>query len=130
MKNFLRVTKALSDANRVRIVKLLEDRTLCVCEIQYVLGLAQPTVSSHMKILEEAGLVNKERQGTWMIYSQALDSASPYVQTMLRELRDWLTNDPLLETMIAGLPAAACRKAATIRQQPAVLQPPPLTPEV
>ena len=69
MKNLLRVTKALADANRVRVVKLLEDRALCVCELQQVLGLAQPTVSSHMRILEEAGLVNKERKSTWMIYS-------------------------------------------------------------
>lgn len=128
MKNFLRVTKALSDANRVRVVKLLEERALCVCEIQQVLGLAQPTVSSHMKILEEAGLVNKERQGTWMIYSQALDSESPYVQTMLRQLRGWLGDDPILQTMIAALPAAACRKATTRRQAPAVL-PATLTPQ-
>ena len=69
MENLLRVTKALADTNRVRVVKLLEDRALCVCEIQQVLGLAQPTVSSHMRILEEAGLVNKERKSTWMIYS-------------------------------------------------------------
>ena len=123
MKNLLRVTKALADTNRVRVVKLLEDRALCVCEIQQVLGLAQPTVSSHMRILEEAGLVNKERQGTWMIYSQALDSPSPYVQTMLRELRGWLADDAILQTMIAGLPAAACRKVATLRQQTTSLQP-------
>ena len=123
MKNFLRVTKALADANRVRVVKLLENRALCVCEIQQVLGLAQPTVSSHMKILEEAGLVHKERQGTWMIYSQALDSESPYVQTMLRELRGWLADDAILQTMIAGLPEAACRKAATLKQQTAIFQP-------
>ena len=123
MKNLLRVTKALSDANRVRVVKLLEDRALCVCELQQVLGLAQPTVSSHMRILEEAGLVNKERQGTWMIYSQALDSPSPYVQTMLRELRAWLADDAILQAMIAGLPEAACRKAAPLRQQTTILQP-------
>lgn len=122
MKNFLRVTKALSDANRVRVTKLLENRALCVCEIQQVLGLAQPTVSSHMKILEDAGLVNKERQGTWTIYSQATDSQSPYVLLMLNQLRGWLNDDPLLQTMIAGLPAAACLKSATLRHQPAILQ--------
>ena len=126
MKNLLRVTKALADANRVRVVKLLEDRALCVCELQQVLGLAQPTVSSHMRILEDAGLVNKERQGTWMIYSQALDSPSPYVQTMLRELRGWLADDAILQAMIAALPEAACRKAATLRQQTTIFQPTPV----
>ncbi|MGE4560442.1 MAG: ArsR/SmtB family transcription factor [Desulfobulbus sp.] len=115
IKNFLRITKALSDPNRVRIVKLLEDRSLCVCEIREVLGLAQPTVSSHMKILEDAGLVAKERQGTWMIYSQAVESDSPYVRTMLEKLRLWLNDDPELRTMIAGLPAAACLKVVTLK---------------
>lgn len=128
MKNFLRVTKALADANRVRVVKLLENRALCVCEIQQVLGLAQPTVSSHMKILEEAGLVHKERQGTWMIYSQALDSESPYVQTMLRQLRGWLLDDPVLMAMIAALPDAACLRSANRKQQPECLHP-TLTPQ-
>lgn len=115
MKPLLRVMKALSDPNRVRVLKLLEDRALCVCEIQKVLGLAQPTVSSHMKILEDAGLVNKERQGTWMIYSQALDSESPYVRTMLAELRGWLSEDAPLRTMITTLPEAACLRAATLK---------------
>jgi len=115
MKPFLRVMKALSDPNRVRVVKLLEDRALCVCEIQRVLGLAQPTVSSHMKILEDAGLVNKERQGTWMIYSQAVGSESPYVRTMLTELRNWLNEDAPLQEMIKALPEASCLQAATIK---------------
>ncbi|MDD2464335.1 MAG: metalloregulator ArsR/SmtB family transcription factor [Desulfobulbus sp.] len=115
MKNFLRITKALSDPNRVRVIKLLENRALCVCEIREVLGLAQPTVSSHMKILEDAGLVTKERQGTWMIYSQAEESDSPYAQTMLAQLRGWLNDDPELQAMIAALPAAACLKVVTLK---------------
>jgi len=115
MKPLLRVMKALSDPNRVRVVKLLEDRSLCVCEIQKVLGLAQPTVSSHMKILEDAGLVVKERQGTWMIYSQAADSESPHVRTMLTALRDWLHDDAPLQAMIKELPEAACLRAATLK---------------
>jgi ArsR family transcriptional regulator len=112
MKPLLRVMKALSDPNRVRVVKLLEDRSLCVCEIQKVLGLAQPTVSSHMKVLEDAWLVNKERQGTWMIYSQAVASESSYVRIMLTELRDWLNEDLLLQAMIKALPEADCLRAA------------------
>ncbi|MGD9950273.1 MAG: ArsR/SmtB family transcription factor [Desulfobulbus sp.] len=115
MKTFLHITKALSDPNRVRVIKLLEDRSLCVCEIREVLGLAQPTVSSHMKILEDAGLVTKERQGTWMIYSQAMENDSPYVGIMLGQLRGWLNDDPELQAMIAALPAAACLKVATLK---------------
>ncbi|NLJ29520.1 MAG: winged helix-turn-helix transcriptional regulator, partial [Deltaproteobacteria bacterium] len=47
MKDFIKVMKALSDPNRVKILKILQHKTLCVCEIQKVLGIAQPTVSNH-----------------------------------------------------------------------------------
>ena len=115
MKTFVRIMKALSDPSRVRVLKLLEDRSLCVCEIQSVLGLAQPTVSSHMKILEDAGLVSKERQGTWMIYSQALDDDSPQAMVMLAQLRGWLNEDEPLQNMIQALPQAASLRAATLK---------------
>lgn len=111
MKLMLRVMKALSDPNRVRIVKLLEKNALCVCEIQEVLKLAQPTVSSHMKILEDAGLVEKERQGIWMIYRQADGQASVYAHSMLTSLKDWLNEDPDLQGMLALLSETACQRA-------------------
>ena len=57
MREFIKVMKALSDPNRVKMVKLLQRRVLCVCEIQEALGLAQSTASKHLKILEEAGLI-------------------------------------------------------------------------
>ena len=112
MKQYVRVMKAVSDPNRVRVLKILEGGPLCVCEIQEVLGLAQPTVSSHMKILEDAGLVNKERQGTWMIYSQADGTDSVYAKTMLTIVKDWLNEDPELRRMIEALPGASCRRIA------------------
>ena len=52
MKEFIKAMKALSDPNRVKIIKLLQRRVLCVCEIQEALGLAQSTASKHLKILE------------------------------------------------------------------------------
>ena len=110
MKKYVRVMKALSYPNRVRILKILEGGPLCVCEIQEVLKLAQPTVSIHMKILEDAGLVQKERQGTWMIYSHADGDDSVYAKTMLVTLRDWLNDDIELQRMIGALPEASCRR--------------------
>ena len=103
--------KALSDPNRVRIIKLLEKTDLCVCEIQAVLGLAQPTVSSHMKILEDAGLVEKERQGTWMIYRQLHDPQSIYADSMLETLKDWLNDDVELLRMKNDLQKNSCKRA-------------------
>ncbi len=99
--------KALSDPNRVRVLKLLQEGELCVCEIQNVLGLAQSTVSKHMKLLEDAGLVDRKRQGTWILYSLADGSESPYAKTMLGELRQWLDEDEQLGSMLKALPKAA-----------------------
>ena len=99
--------KALSDPNRVRVLKILERGELCVCEIQNLLGLAQSTVSKHMKLLEDAGLVERNRQGTWIIYSLAEDSDSPYALPMLDQLRHWLDDDAELQKMITALPDAA-----------------------
>jgi ArsR family transcriptional regulator len=56
MNEFIKVMKALSDPNRVKLLKLLQKREMCVCEIQAALGISQPTVSKHLKILEGAGL--------------------------------------------------------------------------
>ena len=110
MKQFIRVTKALSDPNRVRVLKLLQSGELCVCEIQAVLGLAQSTVSKHMKILEDAGLVNRQRQGTWILYSLSDGSESIYAGTLLAELRNWLEQDNELARMRSSLPSAAANR--------------------
>ena len=110
MKTFLRVMKALSDPNRVRVVKLLQLGELCVCEIQEVLGLAQSTVSKHMKILEDAGLVDRKRQGTWMIYSLADGRESVFAKTLLTELGSWLDDDGELDRMRKALPVAAVQR--------------------
>ena len=107
MKKFILVMKALSDPNRVRVVKLLQMGELCVCEIKEVLGLAQSTVSKHLKILEDAGLVEKKRQGTWMIYSLVDGADSIYAATMLIKLGGWLDDDTELNRMRKALPAAA-----------------------
>ena len=70
MKTCLKVMKALSDPNRVKIIKLLEHTKMCVCELQGALGIAQPTVSKHLRILEEAGLVTRKvGSGTFVNYA-------------------------------------------------------------
>ncbi len=66
MKSFLKVMKALSDPNRVKIIKLLQQKEMCVCDLQGALEIAQPTVSKHLKILEESGLVNFRKEGLWV----------------------------------------------------------------
>jgi ArsR family transcriptional regulator, arsenate/arsenite/antimonite-responsive transcriptional repressor len=94
MKNFIKVMKALSDPNRVKIVKMLQKRTMCVCEIQTALAVAQPTVSNHLKLLEDAGLVDFKKEGQWVNYYPAAGNTNPYSSTLLGNLKHWLQDDP------------------------------------
>jgi len=61
--------KALGDRTRLRILKLLKAREMCVCEVMTALNLTQPTASHHLHVLEDAGLVRNRREGKWVFYS-------------------------------------------------------------
>ena len=96
--------KALSDPNRVKMVKLLRSRVLCVCEIQAVLGLAPSTTSKRLKILEDAGLIICSREGLWINYRPADGPKSPYALNMLGNMRHWLEEDPAMVRRMHRLP--------------------------
>jgi ArsR family transcriptional regulator len=100
MEEFIKVMKALSDANRVKLLKLLQQRKMCVCEIQASLGIAQPTVSKHLKILEAAGLVGREKDGIWVNYFLADGNRSPYAASLLGNLRHWLNDDSQVKDLM------------------------------
>src|SRR5680860_779373 len=100
MKLFIRVMKALSEQNRVTILKLLGQKDLCVCEITALLGLAQPTISKHLKTLEDAGLVESARDGSWVNYHLADGKESTYAETMLDQVGGWLDDDPHIQKMM------------------------------
>ena len=104
MKPFIRVMKALSDPGRVKIVKLLQHRTMCVCELQGLLGLAQPTVSKHLRMLERTGLVESRKEGLWVNYSLTSGADSPYAAALLGNLRHWLDDDPEILEAVVRLP--------------------------
>jgi len=104
MKVFLKVMRALSDPNRVKIVKMLQRKAMCVCELRAALGVAQPTVSKHLKILEEAGLVGFKKDGLWVNYHLSNGSSSPYASSVLGNLRHWLEDDTEISDLIEKLP--------------------------
>jgi ArsR family transcriptional regulator len=64
-----RFFKALGDESRQRILSLLSIKELCVCELVMALNMTQPTTSHHLKILEDADLIQDRRDGKWMFYS-------------------------------------------------------------
>jgi len=104
MREFLKVMKALSDPNRVKIIKLLQRKVMCVCEIKEALGLAQSSASKHLKILEEAGMITFSKEGLWVNYRLAQGSQSPYAANLLGSLRHWLEEDSEVASVVARLP--------------------------
>jgi len=101
MKPFIRVMKALSDPSRVKVMKMLGSRHLCVCEITNILGLAQPTVSKHLKVLEEAGLVESWKEGSWVNYRLPEHPENLYAAEMLAKLPGWLADEPQIQEALA-----------------------------
>lgn len=104
MKEFIRVMKALSDANRVKMVKMLQKRPLCVCEIKEALGVAQSTASKHLKILEEAGIVRSFKDGLWVNYSLSDGSDSPFAASMIGNMKHWLDDTSEIRRLNEILP--------------------------
>ncbi len=104
MREFVKVMKALSDPNRVKIIKMLQRKIMCVCEIQTALGLAQSSASKHLKILEEAGLIVFAKEGLWVNYRLADGAKNPYAASLLGNLRHWLEDDTDVVRLIEKLP--------------------------
>ena len=114
MKPFLKVMKALSYPNRVKIIKLLQQKMMCVCELRGALKIAQPTVSKHLKILEDAGLVDFQKDGLWVNYFLTDGQSSPYAACLLGNLKHWLEDDPEIAELAKKVPflnrEELCRK--------------------
>ena len=103
MQEFVRLMKALSDPNRVKIITMLGVRELCVCELTALLGVAQPTVSKHLRILEESGLVSFRKEGNWIIYRLNTE-CQEQGRTMLDLAGQWLDKAPEIQGLRQRLP--------------------------
>ncbi len=86
MRGLVKIFKALSDPNRLRILKMLEIRSLCVCEITEILGLSASTVSKHLSILRDVGLILDYKEGKWVNYSLNSSNADRLNQQLLEML--------------------------------------------
>ena len=98
MKDLTKMFKALGDSNRLRILKMLEIRELCVCEITAVLKLANSTVSKHLSILRDAELILDEKDGKWVNYRLVESDTNKYVIELMPLLKKWLPNDKVIKT--------------------------------
>lgn len=93
MNEVLKIFKALSDATRLRIVKLLEHGDLCVCDIVAALAMVQPKVSFHLSVLKQAGLVKDRKDGKWMHYG--IDDSEMFKRLLIFSVMEKIPSDLL-----------------------------------
>ncbi|MDX9867520.1 MAG: metalloregulator ArsR/SmtB family transcription factor [Kiritimatiellia bacterium] len=93
MRTTLKITKALADRQRVRILMMLRSGELCVCRIVAVLGLAPSTVSKHLSLLSDAGLLDCRKDGRWAYYRLPRGEARKTVKPALKWLAACLAED-------------------------------------
>lgn len=96
MREYLTIAKAIADETRARILMFLGEGELCVCQIVDVLGLAPSTVSKHMAILTQAGLVDFRKDGRWRYYHLAAPRVSNDACNALRWVRASLEGSPAI----------------------------------
>jgi DNA-binding transcriptional ArsR family regulator len=117
MREFMNITKALADESRVRTLLALRQGELCVCQITELFGFAPSTISKHLSILYQAGLVESRKDGRW-IYYQLPGQNAP---VMVREALDWiekaladnphvLEDNQQLKKILKQDPTALCKK--------------------
>lgn len=82
-KKLIDVLKALSDETRLRILNLLYEKELCVCDIIFVLQISQAKASRHLVYLKNAGLVADRRQAQWSYYSLVKEERFEFVDTLV-----------------------------------------------
>ena len=91
------IFKALSDKSRLRILKMLQKKSLCVCEITEILQLATSTVSNHLSILKETGLIIDEKDKKWINYRIVANPSEPAVASALMSLNLLLEDDEMVK---------------------------------
>lgn len=91
-----KIFKALSDPNRLRILKMLQAKSLCVCEITDVLRLATSTVSKHLSILKSTGFIIEEKDGKWVNYMINPQPDDPRISSIISTLDFWISDDQMI----------------------------------
>ena len=94
MRDFMKITKALADENRVRMLLALRRGELCVCQITELFGLAPSTVSKHLSILYQAGLAESRKDGRWIYYRLPGKEASPAARRAIDWVAQSVNGDP------------------------------------
>lgn len=117
MREFISITRALADPNRVRILLALRRRELCVCQITELFGLAFSTISKHLSILQHASLIQSRKTERWVYYRLpdksapiAVREALAWLKKSLTKTREALTDAKKLNRILKTDLAEICRR--------------------
>ena len=99
-----KIFKALADANRIRILNMLQSKPLCVCEITSILGLATSTVSKHLSILRGAGLITDRKDSKWVNYEIERHPQNPEALAIISLIHRMLDKDETVRIPQKGRP--------------------------
>jgi ArsR family transcriptional regulator len=117
MREFIRITRALADPNRVRTLLALRRGELCVCQITELLGFAPSTVSKHLSILHQAALVESRKDGRWIYYRRPgkdapamVRAALDWIEKSLADAPSVLEDNKKLEKILKRDPSELCKR--------------------
>jgi ArsR family transcriptional regulator len=96
MRALMHITKALADERRVRTLLALRQGELCVCQITELFGLAPSTISKHLSILHQAGLVDSRKDGRWIYYRLPQNGPAAAARDAIRWLEKASADDPVI----------------------------------
>ncbi|MBM3883413.1 MAG: winged helix-turn-helix transcriptional regulator [Verrucomicrobia bacterium] len=123
LRDLIHVTKALADETRVRVLLALRQQELCACQITALFGLAPSTMSEHLFLLKQGGLVDSRKEGRWIYYSLPGKDVPEAAREALRWVCRVLADDPRVVEDVAKLqrilkrdPAELCRKRCRKRR--------------
>ncbi len=96
MRQVLAIARAIGDESRCRALLALREGELCLCQIVGLLGLSPSTVSRHMDVLQQAGLVELRKEGRWHYFRLAGHRAAPAVRRAIRWVLESLRDEPVV----------------------------------
>ena len=114
MREKIELFKVLSETNRVRILMMLMQRELCVCEITSILQLSTATVSKHLSYLRENGFIEDYKDGKWIYYKIVDNPKNEMVKTILEYLPLWFSNeDKVIQDLVKVISVDRCKLSRT-----------------
>lgn len=92
IEKYSKFFKALGEPTRLKILKLVAAREMCVCELMEVLNMNQPRISQHLKVLKEAGAVKDRKQAQWTYYSVCCNDFKNFINAFVNFMTDDIKN--------------------------------------